>query len=161
MVKEIIMETKELKTLDNAIDYVKDHIDVGVECPCCKRFTKQYKRKLNSGMAYALVKIYKISKNNEYIHITNEEFPPIRYEYSKLRYWGLLECKEKSVDTGGNNNTGFWRITDLGRKFVEKKVKIKERIKLINGKFNGFDGGDINISQALDNKFDYDELMNN
>ena len=56
-------------------------------------------------------------------------------------------------------NIGYWRITDKGREFVENKIKVPERIILYNGEFHGFDGGDINIIKALNNKFDYDELM--
>jgi hypothetical protein len=157
--------TNKLKTLKDAINYFLNNVNNGVECPCCKNYTKQYVRKFNSGMAYGLIKIYIISKNKDYIHVSNEFIKegisnPIKLEYSKLRYWGLLESKEKEKTVNDEkDNIGYWRITDKGRKFVENKIHIKERIKLINGEFHGFDGNDINIIDALKNKFNYNELM--
>lgn len=152
--------TNKLKTLEDAINYIKNNVNDGVVCPCCNRYTKQYKRKLNSGMAYALIIIYGISKKNEYIHITHKKFPPTTLEHSKLRYWGLLEGKGKDEDINyERENIGYWRITDKGRKFVKNKISVPERIILYNGEFNGFEGKNINIIDALKNKFNYDELM--
>ena len=152
-----------MKELEEAIKYFNDNVNGGVECPCCKRYTKQYNRKLNSGMAYALILIYLISDDNDdYIHISNEFVnkgisTPIRNEYSKLRYWGLIEPKLN--DGNGGTSNGYWKITTKGENFVKNEIEVKERIQLINGELHGFDGDDINIIYALNNKFDYHELM--
>jgi hypothetical protein len=36
----------------------------------------------------------------------------------------------------------------------------RERVMILNNKFEGFSGGDISIQKALTDKFDYLELMN-
>lgn len=63
-------------TLEQAKQLLRDAVKIGeaIECPCCKQMVKIYKRKLNSGMAKALLLIYKISNplDFNYIHVQNE-----------------------------------------------------------------------------------------
>ena len=55
---------------------------------------------------------------------------------------------------------GLWRITDKGISFVLNTSHVCEKVKLYNNQAWGFDGSLINIKQALGNKFDYSELIN-
>lgn len=125
----------------------------GSKCPVCERFTKKYKRKLNSGMASFLISIYKRSnrENVEWFHATKSFFDATGQEYSKLRYWGLLEQKAK---------TPYWRITDAGKQFVEGKITVKKHINLLDGEFYGFSDEEVSIKDVLGDNFNYQELMN-
>ena len=54
------MTEQELKSALNTLRvYFTEEVGAGLECPVCKRFTKLYKRKLNSGMARMLIGIYR------------------------------------------------------------------------------------------------------
>ena len=69
------------------------------------------------------------------------------------------------VDTEKHDNpktksSGLWKITDLGKKFVNKQLTVCEKVRLFNNKAWGFEGGQIDIVQALGNKFNYTDLMN-
>ena len=137
-----------------------ESVDEGTICPVCEKFSKEYKRKLNSGMAWSLIMIYRLSnKNFEYIHVQNEfkkrfDLNAIRREYPKLEHWGLIRRK-KGVDPSQNSRTGYFQLTPKGILFVEGKIKVKERVHLLHGKIKEFSGDLIDIKQALKNKFDY------
>lgn len=133
----------------------------GYRCPCCGQFVKEYARKLNSSMARVLILIYQ-SGNFEYLHV--EDFlkklnrGDLRADFHKLRYWGLLKKKIENREDGSARN-GFYKISPLGIMFVEGKLTVNEKILIFNNEFKGFTGNQINIHQALGNKFSYKELM--
>jgi len=144
----------------------EDKIGKGAKCPVCSRYTKKYKRKLNSGMARILIAIHKKFENSPpqdgWLHISKnflvDQLNAVAQEYSKLKYWGLLEPKTNEDDT--KNGSGYWRITDLGHQFVLGKTKVKKHVILLNKELIDFSEDDIDIHQALGDKFNYHELMN-
>ena len=84
----------------------------------------------------------------------------IRGDCPKLRFWGLIEpVSEAALPEDGNPNNGYYRITDLGRKFAEGKVLLQSKVKIYNNKFYGFSGPEIDVWKALKNKFNYNLLM--
>lgn len=136
-----------------------------VKCACCDQTVKRYKRKFNHGMALVLIALHKWHKANptrDWVHISDElcktGFNTVNKEYSKLVHWKLIEAKPKS-NKKGVKSAGYYRITDLGNKFAQNEVKVKEFILLFNKDFLGHRGNDIGIKDALQNYFDYDELM--
>ena len=156
-----------LVTLKEAREYVKEGSKIGVHCPCCQQFAKIYKRKLNSGMARVLIHLYieyfKTAK--EWVQV--KEFLRQKkyrnnHDWTLLRFWGLLEPKEKEeTDPEEMKCNGLWRVTVKGKQFVtDTRVRVSKRIIIYNNFFKGFDIEVINIKNALGNKFDYDELMN-
>jgi hypothetical protein len=79
-------------------------------------------------------------------------------DWSKLRHWGLIESKpDERAD--GSTRVGFYRITDLGRQFVEREVKVPKYAYIYAQTFMGLDLPYITIDEALGTKFSYDELM--
>ena len=135
-----------------------------VECPCCTQMVKVYNRKFNSGMAKALLLIYKISNevDFDFIHVQNEfeklGFNGIRIEYNKLSYWRLIETR-KGENPSGANRTGYWKLTPLGISFAKGGSTIQEYVHVFDAKVRGFHGDEINIKDAIKNKFDYFQLM--
>jgi|ERR1700679_3642900 len=124
----------------------------GAVCPCCNRFTKTYKRKLNSGMALSLITLYKRFGRNP-VRINKELSRGgmgLAGEYAKLRYWGLLEKTE---------DTGRWRVTETGEAFVLNQISVPKHVLLRNRKFLGLTGVLITVETALGDKFSYRELM--
>jgi hypothetical protein len=154
---------KDEQTLGEARQHLRDHWEEGTPCPCCRQLVKQYKRKLNSAMAYGLILVSRAKADDGWVHIERYfkslNIPSsIRGDMSKLKFWGLLEAKEGEREDG-STRLGFYRITDKGRQFVNGQISVQERVKLFNQKFYGFDGDEITIKQALGSKFDYNELM--
>ena len=149
-----------MTTLDEAKMFILINREKGIKCPCCNQFVKLYKRKLNSGMAITLIRMY---NHNKFGWISVKDFLrryslKNNHDWTLLRHWTLIEEKPENPEHGGKTN-GVWRLTDLGRRFVERKINVMERLLIYNNTFMGFEGTRININYALGDKFDYDELM--
>lgn len=143
-------------SLEDAKQYLRDHWESGVTCPCCNQYVKLYKRPFNAGMAYSLILLYK-EPAGAWIHVQNvfanrHGYNANRMDYSQLQHWDLIEP---------GRSAGLWRITEHGRNFVLSITNIRQRAHLFNGKIYGYSGDFISIKDALKNKFNYDELMGN
>jgi hypothetical protein len=146
-------------TLGEARKLVEENLDEGIECPCCTQFARRYNRKLVSGMARSLIDLYKQSSGwGEFVHVTK-----IRGasqgggSFSLLRYWGLISEAEKT--TTETRTSGMWSITDRGKDFVKNQIRVPSYCVIFDGTVEGFTGDMIGIKEALNNKFDYAELM--
>ena len=133
----------------------------GATCPSCNKFVKVYTRKLNSGMARTLIHIYRQARktNNEWLdvlhHCTNIGF--VAGEVGKLVWWGLLQ-KHTGKAKDGNSN-GLYRMTRKGSMFVKQRITVPSYAVEYMSKVEKFEGDDTDIIQALDNEFNYRELM--
>lgn len=134
--------------------------DKGYNCECCGQFVKRYYRKMNSNMAMVMIMLVR-KKKFGFIHI--EDFMRglgfhRSGDFSYLVHWKLLE-KMGGERPDGSKRNGFYKITDLGRKFVNKEVAMQQTLIIYNSKCEGFEGPFIDIEHALGKKFDYAELM--
>lgn len=132
----------------------------GFYCSCCGGYVKIYRRSFNSNMALCLIALYRNQKN-EFVKV-EDYLIKNGYQrcgdFSYLRHYGFIEAlKEKREDNSPRN--GFYRITGLGRLFVEGKGTAKEKFLIQNNKLLGFEGDEIDIMDALGTKFDYEKLM--
>jgi hypothetical protein len=125
---------------------------------------KLYKRKLNSFMAYALLLIdryFRQPNAKEWLHVPSYliEQNATDRECAKLRYWGLIEEMPEGRDDG-SPHAGFYKITELGKRFVAREVTVPMYIHLYNGEVvKRRDFETIDIYAALGEKFNYSELM--
>ena len=154
-------------TLEEAKQWLRERFEDGAKCPLCGQYAKLYKRKLNSSMAHAMTLIYKYFEANsdEWLHVpsylsTISSSATVRGgDWSKLRYWGLIE-DQKGVRPDGSERIGYYRITDLGKQFVRCQVKVPKHVYLYNQQtINREDNEQISIVEALGDKFNYAELM--
>ena len=159
-------------TDDSTVKQVKEHFNntwrEGTVCPCCKQTVKLYKRNMNAGMACGLIYIYKIhnelnkEKTTEWIKVADEliarKLNPANLEYSKLAYWKLIEPKP-NTDDPTKRDSGYWKITELGRKFVRGEVTVPAHALVYNGNVRKMAEIHIDIHQALGDKFNYNDLM--
>lgn len=152
-------------TLAEARDYVKKGRDEGVYCPCCKQYARIYKRKINKGMALALVYMFieYFNTAKEWIHVEElfiRRKHKCSHDWALLRFWGMIEENEEPSEPEKKTN-GLWRITTKGKCFVnDTRVKVPSRAIIYNNTLIGFNDEQINIINALGSKFDYQELMN-
>ena len=149
-----------METINEAKEYLEKNFAKGVFCPCCNQFVKLYKRKLNSGMAITLIRMY---KHNPYGWINVKDYLRENsfrnnHDWTLLGHWGLIEENNKPPDNGGKT-LGEWRITPKGREFVLNHIKVPKRVMMYNNSIYGFEGGQISIIEALGSKFNYHELM--
>lgn len=150
--------------LSDAIEFVENNKSVGCICPCCNQIVKVYKRALNSVMSRCLIRLYIIDKGeNEYHHvkkIVSGISDTGTNDFSKLKYYGFIEEKPKDNNDTKTRTSGFWKITDKGRLFVEMKSSAKSHIYLCDAELLGFSDKTVDIQETLGVKFNYHELMN-
>lgn len=161
------MKTPHFETLEEARQYVIDNQVKGVRCPCCTRMVKEYHYTINSGQALALIVIYRLTKQLQptdgWMHILkvfgeHTKLNPQSLSFHRLKLWNLLE-QEPTNDNPNKKTSGNWRITDLGKKFVEETVKVKKGVYVLDGVITRFDEEEVDIRGALKEKFSYEALM--
>lgn len=134
--------------------------DVGYKCPCCGQLCKRYYRKMNANMAMTMIVLYR-KKRFGFVRV--EEFLrvhgyPRSGDFPYLVHYGMLE-KMVGERADGSKKNGFYKLTDKGRQFVLGQITVPKTFIFYNGKFEGFEGDEIDIKQALGKAFDYRELM--
>lgn len=135
--------------------------DKGYYCECCGAFQKRYKRSLNCNMSIALIALYKYNVN-EFVHLErflNDKGYQRCGDASYLVNYRFLQ-KLVADRADGSPRNGMYKITSAGIMFVENKIKAQKHFVMFGGKFQGFEGDLINITEALGKKFNYNELMN-
>lgn len=146
------------RPLLEARNWISEKLNGGesVICPCCGQHAKIYKRKINAGMAVALIKMYRHAGRDWF------NLPAIHNQWQSrdeagLRYWGLIqEARERREDGG---RAGWWRVTEDGERFIRGITPEPKYALIYNGTRIGFDGDPVFIRDCLGDKFSYEELM--
>jgi hypothetical protein len=152
-------------TIKEARDYLFDekNFSKGKICPCCDQHVKLYRRSIHHAMARGLIEAYKLGADKEFIHVPTAllgvAINSTAAEFSKLRYWNLVE--EMINEDTKKRCSGYWKLTKEGVDFVLNRTRLPKYVYTYNQKAldTGFEYEDINISEALNNIFDYQELM--
>lgn len=156
-------------TIKQAKDIMRPQLEKGVCCLICGQTAKIYKRPLTSSMCLGLILLHNHEKTfleqEAWIHL--ESFfkeqdcdSSIRSDVPKLRFWNLIQPKEGEKEDGNPNN-GYYKLTDIGRKFCREEVKVSSHVRIYNNTFYGFptDSKEISVKEALKNKFNYSEII--
>lgn len=160
-------ETNKKYTLDEALEVIKQElrekvIGKGGRCPVCDQFAKVYKRKIYARAVVGLIRIYNLTEDDEsYYHITKINPTNVSGggDFAKLVHWGLAEEMPKDPEDKKKKTSGFWRITPLGRDFVELKATVPAYIMTYNSQCLKVFGEPSTIKDALGEHFDYEKLM--
>lgn len=131
--------------------FMERRLEEGTACPVCEQYAKAYRRKLNSGMALALVTMYR-SSGTSWCRRTAvlRDLPTSAHDNTLLHHWGLFERGEES---------GWWRVTRHGRDFVLNEIEVPKFAVVYNNKLVRLEGPWIDIHHALGDRFSLDELM--
>lgn len=141
-------------TLGDARDTLRDLVDQGHPCPCCTQFAKVYRRKINATMARALISLWRTS-DHQFVHAPS--LPGDTHEMSQLVWWGLIAEEAARREDGGR--AGWWRVTDLGERFVLCQARVPKYARIYDGRCLGVHGDLVSIRDCLGDRFDYGELM--
>ena len=162
------MLESELVLLEDARKWLRGQFETGAACPCCRQFVKLYKRKLNSAMACALIKVFHYFESPEasvepWLQVPDYlKSSKLCGDFAKLRHFGLVEPKPKAVRDDGSKRAGFYRMTETGRLFVLGEVSVPMHIYEYNSRIVSVPSPDpttTTIEKALGARFDYAELM--
>ena len=154
------------KTVSEARSYIYANRHEGVVCPCCHQFAKVYKRTITSSMCRGLIAAYWLDRElpGEFFHKNKiGKDVGINFgggDFAKLVYWGLIVPRTKTdADDIGGRTSGYWRITDAGKKFVEMETRVPKYMYLYDGKCVFSSEVTTDMRDCLGVTFNYDELM--
>jgi len=152
-------------TLVEAKDWLRDRVDKGATCPCCNRKAKVYRRKINSGMAWVLIRIYRqtllgrvVGAGWVHIHDIFEGYGQKHRDWSTLRHWGLIEGYKRGRDPK-RLGAGYWRVTKEGKLFAGGLSRVPLYLRVYDNRVLGPSRETVSVQEALGSAFDYDELM--
>jgi hypothetical protein len=132
----------------------------GLRCPCCDRWAQMYKRHVNATMVRGLARLYRISKarpEKACFHIEDFIDDTRGVCFATLSYWGLVE--QQFNDHPDKKTSGYWRITDRGRAFIEGTERIPAYAWVYNDSVHEFAEETCDVHEAIQKKFSYQELM--
>lgn len=148
-------------TLKEAKDYVNNNKIDGVRCPCCEQFAKVYFRQIHSTMARQLILLWQFNRKErkKFIHFSMIRIGSGISDFSKLKYWLLVEQMPHDYDNTVSNASGYWRITQAGVDFINGILSVRKKVMIYNDDVLGFVGSKVDIHDCLGKKFNYGELM--
>jgi hypothetical protein len=131
----------------------------GVHCYLCGAYTHSLSRPLNSGMARALIVIYRafgtaygdLPALVQAHRIRNPKEHPLGGEEPKLRYWGLLEEHP--------TQKACYRVTPEGEQWVLGNIYVRKCAVVVHTRCVAQEGPPWTIRDALGTKFDLDTLL--
>lgn len=154
------MNTQDILTMRQ--DF-KDRLLNGDEfdCPCCGRFSKIYRRCITSTMARQLIEFYKAGGAEDWTHtkvvVNNRSGAG---DFSKLRYWGLIEKKPRDEDQQQKSN-GYWQITHTGFEFLMNRVSLPKYAYVFDDTVINTSSHRTYLADTFDEHFIYREIMGN
>lgn len=143
IIKELREENKRLRATK-----------LGTYCVVCDRKCKEYHRPMYASQAADLIRLYWVDRDQP----SEKVFHANRFRRGKndggfalLQNWGLAISGVKA---------GFWGITEKGKQFVNRSLRVPKRVVMYNDEFLRFDLDEtIDIDDALGEDFSYTELM--
>lgn len=128
-------------------------------CPCCGRTGKIYSRKLNSGMALVLIRLFTLGAHERWVNV-KEIFPSVTQrggEWARMKFWLLVTPRDHR--TRDENPRGDWMLTPWGVDFVRGRISVPRHVYLWDNVPQGFSPETTTIQESLGDTFNYAELM--
>ena len=122
-------------------------------CPCCDRWGKVYKLKLNKSLVRALDWIANNGDASGWVDVqrTAPRWMLRGKTYSLLAHWGLIESRLQ--------RSGIWRATAKGTLFVAGLDTAPTAVYVFDGKVVGIDSTQVTYTSCLGVDFNRDELL--
>ena len=152
------MTTDMFTTLAEAQAYVNKHKYDGVTCPCCSQLYKVWRKKPISTAVAALCRLVSLQQQRDtFYHLDDFNVVTKDRNFNQLINWNLMQPMQSEERT--KRSSGFWKATEKGVQFVQDKIQIPKYVFTLDNKVIGYSDQQINIYQALSNKFAYQELF--
>lgn len=147
------------KTLTELRDFLRRHRKDGVRCPVCDQWAQEYHRTINSGMARAIIEMYRVAGAGSWFYKPDvlRGFGAAARDEALLRWWGLIE--EESAVRPDGGRAGWWRITPKGEMFVLGEITVPKYAVLYANKLLRYEGERIDIHDALGQHFSLEDLL--
>lgn len=132
----------------------------GGHCPVCDRWGKVYARSINKTMARSLIWLcYAKPVDDNWVDVPAwaPRWLVRSNQLPTLRWWDMVE--RRANDDEHKKFSGMWRVTPLGRQFVEGTVSVPKKVYTYKGDVEGQSIDTVKIHQCFKDYFDYEETM--
>jgi len=131
----------------------------GGECPCCGQTIKVYRRKLNANMARFLIRLVRqFKETQDWVKYTDIRSEGEGRDYPYITKWELA-ITAPVTSSGDKKDSGFWKPTEKGIKFVQRLLKVPSHVYLYDNKVIGWEQRPVDIQDSLGSKWSWQELM--
>lgn len=130
-----------------------------VYCAECHQLVKLYPRALRGSILQVLFRLAYLGMHNE------EYYPPDAIltslamtrarDFPILRFWGFVE----QPDPEDRERRGCWRITALGRMFVQGVVKVQRTALVFDNRCYGFEGDTVTFAEMAAEPLNLEEIL--
>jgi hypothetical protein len=141
-------------SLAQAQEELRAKVQGGTTCPGCGQHAQVYRRRLNSGMAFALVLLASEARKQpqEAYHVRNLL---LRHgfhtgDYCYLVHWNVLSRRKPQGEE--QYPTGFFRLTSKGRAFALGQRELPSAVWLYGEQVLGFSPERVGVERALGSK---------
>lgn len=139
----------------------------GCKCPVCDRHVQIRKYTINEAQCLLMMHLDRLHREEfnykKYFHVEKHIGVPLKVggDWAKLRHWGLVEeCLKAEADN--KPRSGYWRLTEVGKLFVQNRISVPKYITLYNAEFRGYKDklDTISIVDVFDKRktFDFQEV---
>lgn len=121
-------------TIAGAKREIEDALNDGstVICPITGKVIAVYRRGLHGGQVACLRRLARASRElgRTYVHI---KYITGRRdgEFSKMAAWGLIEALKPANKLEAEKVQGWWKITDLGRRWLAGRCRVPRQMAII------------------------------
>lgn len=154
----------------------------GTTCPCCERWVKVYHESFRWTMGAICTALARQHRDDIKASLWGES-PPFRETHlptflqrlpltpkvksvlcrsgggtGYVYAWGLIRRVAGARDDG-DWRTGIYALTTRGWDFANGHLRVPKNVFIYNRRVLGFEGPEINITEALEGRFDYSALM--
>lgn len=150
-----------METIEQAKIFLRENLNAGATCPCCKQLVKLYKRKITGATAAGLIILYRNNRRvgfDQYISVPEILTDKKYNDVTKLYHWGLIEPLLARREDG-SKRVGMWRMTQKGIAFVEGRISVDKNVFVYNNKVYRKSEEKASIKDCLGDKFSYEDLM--
>lgn len=148
-------ECHEEQALKDAQQDVADSMEMGESCACplCGRMVRAYHRKLSPIIVARLINMVGEYMNTKDWCAVPTEPEGKKVPFETLEYWGFITTAEAEDDTP------LVKPTKDGYDFVRGKLSVPSHRFFFNNKEIGVSENQVTAAEALEGKYDYDELI--
>ena len=125
----------------------------GSFCPCCGKWGKVYKRKLDQHLALCLKWISRQGDEDGWVDVQNKgpRWMLKSKTYPLLEHWQMIESQSK--------RSGVWRVTLRGQDFLAGHTSVPAAVHIYDNRVWGFEAEEVSFRGCFGRQFDFDEMM--
>lgn len=149
-------------TVTEARAWISGHLTEGVNCPCCRRRVRIYRRPMTSVAARAVVALWRVhgAAFGHLPTVARDHLADVAHQGGYLvlaAHWRLIEPEiDAQPETG---RAGYWRVTAAGRAWILGHFAVPRYAVLLDGRCLRLEGAPVTCDDTLGANFKRADLL--